>query len=64
MDDVNYNKGSFCRYSQIFCQEGYCSKCSVPKQSENLNIKLVSGSTAIPNTRIEDRELQFVGYLN
>jgi hypothetical protein len=29
MVNFEYHKGSFCIYSSIFCQEGYCSGCSV-----------------------------------
>jgi hypothetical protein len=29
MVNLEYHKGSFCIYSSVFCQEGYCSDCSV-----------------------------------
>jgi hypothetical protein len=29
MVNLEYHKGSFCIYSSVFCQEGYCSGCSI-----------------------------------
>ncbi len=29
MINLEYHKGSFCVYSTIFCQEGYCSECGI-----------------------------------
>ena len=29
MVNIEYHKGSFCVYSAIFCQEGYCSECEI-----------------------------------
>ena len=29
MINLEYHKGSFCVYSSIFCQEGYCAKCEI-----------------------------------
>jgi predicted metallo-beta-lactamase superfamily hydrolase len=27
--NLEYHKGSFCVYSSVFCQEGYCSECEI-----------------------------------
>lgn len=27
MVNLEYRKGSFCIYTSVFCQEGYCSSC-------------------------------------
>jgi hypothetical protein len=29
MLNMEYHKGSFCVYSSVFCQEGYCSGCEI-----------------------------------
>ncbi len=29
MISLEYHKGSFCVYSSVFCQEGYCSGCEI-----------------------------------
>jgi hypothetical protein len=29
MINLEYHKGSFCVYTSVFCQEGYCSGCEV-----------------------------------
>jgi hypothetical protein len=29
MMNLEYHKGSFCVYTPIFCQEGYCSNCEI-----------------------------------
>ena len=29
MVNLEYHKGSFCVYSSVFCQEGYCSGCEI-----------------------------------
>ena len=29
MVNQEYHKGSFCVYTSVFCQEGYCSECEV-----------------------------------
>ena len=29
MINLEYHKGSFCIFSNIFCQEGYCSGCEI-----------------------------------
>lgn len=27
--NLEYHKGTFCIYTSIFCQEGYCSQCEI-----------------------------------
>jgi hypothetical protein len=29
MVNLEYHKGSFCVYTSVFCQEGYCSGCEI-----------------------------------
>jgi ferredoxin len=29
MENIEYHKGSFCVYTPIFCQEGYCATCEI-----------------------------------
>ena len=29
MENIEYHKGSFCVYTPIFCQEGYCARCEI-----------------------------------
>ena len=29
MINQEYHKGSFCIYTSVFCQEGYCSGCEI-----------------------------------
>jgi hypothetical protein len=29
MVNLEYHKGSFCVYTSVFCQEGYCSGCNI-----------------------------------
>ena len=29
MLNLEYHKGSFCGYTTVFCQEGYCSECEI-----------------------------------
>jgi hypothetical protein len=30
--NMEYHKGSFCVYTSIFCQEGYCPGCEIYKK--------------------------------
>jgi hypothetical protein len=32
MINQEYHKGSFCLYTSIFCQEGYCAECEIYRQ--------------------------------
>ena len=34
MGNLTYQKGSFCIYSSIFCQEGYCSGCEIHNREQ------------------------------
>jgi hypothetical protein len=34
MGNLEFHKGSFCAYSSIFCQEGYCSACEIYLQRQ------------------------------
>ena len=29
MINLEYHKGTFCSYSSMFCQEGYCIECHI-----------------------------------
>ena len=29
MINQEYHKGSFCTYTSVFCQEGYCAACEI-----------------------------------
>lgn len=59
MGNLTYRKGSFCIYSSIFCQEGYCSSCEIYHR-EQLPIK-----TSVHRGRIRDsRKLQEAGIGN
>ena len=44
MLNLEYHKGSFCGYTTVFCQEGYCSECEI-------YLKI------IPPTKIIDRRI-------
>jgi predicted metallo-beta-lactamase superfamily hydrolase len=34
--NLEYHKGSFCVYSSVFCQEGYCSECEIYRKKSML----------------------------
>jgi hypothetical protein len=50
MVNLEYHKGSFCIYSSVFCQEGYCSGCSVYSQ--------MSAAAKFVNSREENKSQQ------
>jgi len=34
MVNQEYHKGSFCIYTSIFCQEGYCAECDIYRKRQ------------------------------
>jgi hypothetical protein len=36
MTQAVFHKGSFCCYTSIFCQEGYCSECEIHVKKTSL----------------------------
>jgi hypothetical protein len=36
MGNLTYRKGSFCSYTSIFCQEGYCSECEIYQRGQSV----------------------------
>jgi len=32
IDNFEFHKGSFCSYTSIFCQEGFCQDCEIYRQ--------------------------------
>ena len=37
MVNLEYHKGSFCIYTSVFCQEGYCSACEIYRKRPAAN---------------------------
>ena len=40
MTHVALHKGSFCCYTSIFCQEGYCTECEIHAKQTSLKAHL------------------------
>jgi hypothetical protein len=40
MTQVVFHKGSFCCYTSIFCQEGYCAECEIHVKQTSLKARL------------------------
>ncbi len=34
--NLEYHKGSFCVYSPVFCQEGFCNGCELFKRHQDM----------------------------
>ena len=50
MDNLAYHKGSFCIYTPIFCQEGYCSECDIYRRKQLL-VKMNDYRDLLKNSR-------------
>jgi hypothetical protein len=35
VEKLEYHKGSFCVYTSVFCQEGYCQSCEIYPQKHS-----------------------------
>ena len=60
MINLEYHKGSFCIFSNVFCQEGYCSRCEIAKIHQGMSrqtipeekrVRILNPSEINPNLR-------------
>jgi hypothetical protein len=51
MLNLEYHKGSFCVYTSVFCQEGYCSGCEIYRKSP-LAIKQIDRREGVKSQKV------------
>ena len=55
--NLEYHKGQFCPYKSVFCQEGYCSECTIYYQNSLCGVLLHRGANVKKLRKIEGVEL-------
>jgi hypothetical protein len=60
MVNLEYHKGSFCVYTPIFCQEGYCSECEINYKKSSMP-SLVNQPDRVILQQAANRNSHFTG---
>jgi hypothetical protein len=53
MTQTVFHKGSFCRYTSKFCQEGYCTECEIHVKQTSVKARLKSCKIIKPQSAPE-----------